>query len=814
MSLNTFPLSFIKKHSSTLLLDKIPAYQAFKGNWTYHIDRAFIDAVLENEDVDISGNPLIHPVSKENFKNNIVNQLRNGTLIVNWKPASHEIPYGRVYSGRFEKGVSNGNIATMCKAIKNSYYKRLGWTDFDFKKCHPTLICEMIRLFDFPIDVTPIKHYIDNFDTLWPVLSEKYSADHNLPLGKDDIKKLFNSVIYGGGFSTWKEEIETDNPKYNYKGRPVNDIDTDLYLDFEACIKQFRLLVIRQNPALMDIISNAEKNSKKTQYEKESCFMSYYLQIFENHCLYQAYKFFVDKGWIEAKKADLCYDGFTAKVLSTAPDISIMLRDVNSHLLQTTGIAMQVTDKAFEGYIQKLVDVPMPTVSKDDGLNNNDPEYLDWKIQFETEWCKITNTASFLRIYSVNGEFKGFVFHDKKKLITAYEHLSYMKIINGKPVKTKFINEWLADSRMLSYENVGIYPPPLVAPDGVFNMWRSSPYEAIPFDENDITYDNDAVNLFLNHVMTMVNNDKIIYDWVNYFFAHSLQKPAIKPEHMITFIGLEGTGKSIMLDIFGKLYGDAKVFSTSSPERDVWGQFNSIMLHTFLLILNETDKGNSFGAEGKIKTLITEYSMTINQKGKDVIETTSYHRVIQTTNNVDPNKTSTDDRRNVIIRCYDGLKGNTEYFNKLGTTFCNKNALRSLYWYYKKLDISNWNFRLVPRTTYHKTIIEHTKDPIIEFLEAFTLKNNYKLNVSVNGKDLLKEFRQWRDDTGYKFGESFNEGSLLKKIKLSGGLPDGCVVRGKRTETGYIQVFDIELLKKYFNIGTFIQNENGIYEEV
>jgi phage/plasmid-associated DNA primase len=72
------------------------------------------------------------------------------------------------------------------------------------------------------------------------------------------------------------------------------------------------------------------------------------------------------------------------------------------------------------------------------------------------------------------------------------------------------------------------------------------------------------------------------------------------------------------------------------------------MANTFLVILSETDKRNSYGADGKIKGLITDAPLVINPKGKDAFEIISYHRVVQLTNSADPVKTSKDDRRNWI----------------------------------------------------------------------------------------------------------------------------------------------------------------------
>ena len=61
--------------------------------------------------------------------------------------------------------------------------------------------------------------------------------------------------------------------------------------------------------------------------------------------------------------------------------------------------------------------------------------------------------------------------------------------------------------------------------------------------------------------------------------------------------------------------GEEKVFESSQPERDVWGDFNSKMANTFLVNLNELSKKETINCEGRIKALITDPSLTINDKG-------------------------------------------------------------------------------------------------------------------------------------------------------------------------------------------------------
>ena len=454
-----------------------------------------------------------------------------------------------------------------------------------------------------------------------------------------------------------------------------------------------------------------------------------------------------------------------------------------------------------------------PSDSSDGG------EYETWKVKFEKEWCKIKNTATFMRTYCEHGVFKRYVFQDKNKLIVAYENECYMKTFeNGKERRVQFIKEWLEDPKQLCYEDAGVYPPPLKCPDTVFNMWTPSPYESQPFASaqiyDDSEYDKDAVTKFINHMNIICCRNEDQTNWMKSWFAHSIQRPSEKPEHALNLIGEQGIGKSTIPNTFSKLYGPGKILETQTPERDCWGSFNSAMTNAYMVVLSETDKRNAFGAEGKIKALITDYPMWINPKGKDQFEINSYHRIIQLTNNADPTKTSQGDRRNWILRCSDELKGNDQYFIDLTAALARPNALRSLYWYFKTFDISGWNFRKVPRTIYHDTIIENTRNPILIFMESFTLNHTNSETCVMSGRDLLTEFKAWRDSTGYKFDDNMNEGVLLKKIKTECNLPEGAIERGLRTKHGYNQMINIILLKKHLKLDHLYKNANGDFIEM
>lgn len=829
-------MNFLKRNSWTIDLAKVPSYVEWNGDWKYSIDREIIRLILECEELDEYGNPKITEIMKTNFKNNIVDKLRNGVLHIEWSARYGGL--GRRYSAKDPADInpfsSAGNLGVHSKYIKNTIFHYQGWVDYDMVKGHPTLLLNMARHTKLTGGLPFVERFVNEFDNgLADELIQHYSVEGEQPLTKEEIKDLHNRTIYGGGHSKWVEKIEKGDTKKGKLPKACNHSPHPKYNEFHTDIQRVINLVYESNPALVEKVCGT---GELELYRKKNRTMSYFCGILENECLKHAYKYGIENGLFKPRSIDLCFDGFTAPPPPPYTDMDFHINGMNDYILEKTGFSIRMKVKGFEKVIQSIIDArraiveatAVPTIElqvvaqNENGeivsavaSTNNDPEYIAWKTKFEKEWCKIKNTATFMRQYYENGEFKKFVFQDKKKLVVAYENECYTKTLdNGKDKKIVYITEWLGDPNMLCYEDAGVYPPPLVCPPTTFNMWRPSPYEAQPFTgTDDPEIDRDAVERFIKHINIICGRNEEQTNWLCSWFAHSLQKPCEKPEHALNLIGNQGIGKSTILNTFSKLYGAGKTLETQTPERDCWGSFNSPMVSAFLVILSETDKRNSYGAEGKVKALITDYPMWINPKGKDQFEIISYHRVVQLTNTADPTKTSKDDRRNWILRCNDELKGNDTYFTELNEALARPNALRSIYWSFKIFDISNWNFRKVPKTKYHETIIEHSKNPIGIFLEAFTLQRIQLDECIITGTELLQEFRMWRDATGYKFEDTMNEGVLLKKLKIELNLPDGAIVAGKRTNKGFKQTFNIKLLKQYFKLGCLLLKADGEFEE-
>jgi len=852
-------------------LAKLPTYVEFNGDWETPVDKVICDMILESDD------PRLTPAMKTNFKKLADLVTPAGTLKHKYNPRLGKL--GRRYPEQpseqmYQNGeyVPNplfgrywGNLTIQAGLIKNTIFTFQGWVDYDQVKGHPTILYEVAMKGGHRLPA--YENYLreGGFEEWCNELIPYYSADGEEPLTPKDIKDLVNKTIYGGGHRGWCKEITHDGlpdhelEKLAQKGKEPREMKNQdrphpLYQRLLKDTVMITHMLYVSNPDLVaKIRGNLEDDTANDFSKLRNRFVSYYCGIIENHLTTLAYKYACENGLCPKRGVDWGYDGFTAPAPPPHSDMDFHIAGMNDFVREKSGFELVrfvmkpiPSDKRLDAVIQQRLNyaVAVPVVGElindavvinepANGLpqegqpvNPDDAPYLLWKQNFENVegWTKIKNISCFLRVYkNEDGSFNKFVYLKEGDLRTAYNHECYTTTDeNGKTKKIKMIAKWLDDPTMACKDDIDNYPPPLVCPANVFNIWSPFPFESegfahMPYVSEDqmgpdgqplIIYppdfDLEAVELWLAHLRIMCNNDDEVGTYLTNWIAHSIQHPAVKPECAITMTSEEGSGKNIIINGLADLYGHSKKLETSSPETCIWGAHNAPMANAYFVVLSEVDKRNAKGADGKIKALITDRTAMINPKGKDQFAVKSFHRIFLITNSADPTKTSKKDRRNLIIRCSDEKIGDRDYFNNLTAALARPHAMRSIFWLFKVRDLAGWNFRDIPRTDYHDIIIEGNRPPLEIFMEAFTWDNIQEPYVELLGNEMLQTFRVWREGSGHSFDDKISVESLIKRLLTEIKLLPDTIVKLPRSSAGIRRRYDIQLLKQRFGIG-FLQ---------
>lgn len=757
---------------------KVPAYSAFKKSFTIDIDYELLQLIsrMENEYITKDRLKLLYPLI------NAIDKHTN-TLKVSYY---HPFNLGRFYP---TNSLSPINVS---RHIKHTLFSYMDWIDLDMVRGHPSIIFSIAK--NNNLHLPTFEKYLTNKDDVIAELLEHYQSENDSLTGKD-IKDIFNISIYGGGHSTWEKQMANDNKEIGTS--EIHHIEREF-------VKECRIVmdwVYVNNNAILEKVKGDETN----EYKLKCKVMAYFCGTIENEILHLAYKFLCDRSVIKNDKVLLEYDGlcFPDPKMDNFDEI---LTELNYTIREKTKINVKMINKKYEGeYVHddiinlrdnasELTDIENETTSVQTEISTDENE-IDFDLdsisdRFELKHCKIINKGIFIK--QLNNDN---IVMSKQHMKMSYENMTYEKLVKGKIINCNFINDWLVNNpKQRCYEDLDVYPNNDKCPSNVFNMWRK-------FDMELVTeYEHKQVELdfMLNHLKIICNNEEEVYQYFIKWIAQMIQFPETK-SNCPTFISKEGAGKGTIMRLFEKMLGSSKVFETTNPSRDVWGDFNGRMTNTFLINLNELSKKETIESEGKIKGLITDPRMTINNKGTNQYDIQSFHRFMITTNGEEPINTTKDDRRKWIVRCSDELIGDKEYFNTSYKYLDDINVIKTCFEYFKSIpDMINFNKLELPKTEYQSQLQEYAVCPIENWLKDFTYTNQDKEFIELDSVSILEQFNEWKLQNDIEYTcNSLKLMVRLNRLKING-------VEKHKTKNCNLTRFNIPLMKIHFGIGCLL----------
>ena len=652
---------------------------------------------------------------------------------------------GRLFSG--------GSLQGMPSMIRGLLMRNGIGTDIDMANAHQVILRYICKLHN--IQCPELEYYINH---------------------RDECLKKFESREIGK--IVYLTALNKDTPNRE-KNLPVEFKKYDL----EIKKIQKQLVKIKEYTELVCSVPEDKP------YNKLGSAVNRILCYYENIILQHAIHVINSKG-IEI--AILMFDGLM--IYGDYYKNKELLEDITHYVeKQMNGLNMKWTYKEHN----TVLNVPddFEYVEKSYKTNKEERTFESVANEFEKNHLKIINKSLYVKHDNNN-----IIFITQPQLKMSYSHLSYdVPVFNENGIFTKmttlpFINKWIGHTHDIRLkDDVDIYPNSKDCPDNIFNLWRPFAMEILT---EPYTKKIDELNFILNHIKILCNHEEIVYDYFIKWIAQMIQYPHIKTI-MPTFISGEGSGKGTLFKLFEKMLGNEKVFETTNPSRDVWGDFNGMMCNCFLVNLNELSKKDTLEAEGKIKGLITDNTLAINQKGVPQYKIKSYHRFITTTNKEEPLNSSNGDRRNLIIRSSDEKKGDYVYFETIHKYLEDMNVIRTCYDYFKGIEgMDKFKDISIPKTEYHTNLKELSKSPIEQWLESFTREHINDDVVELLGTEIYELFKQWCCVNGIKYEiNALKLGVKLTNMKING------ISKGRHTNKGHSKLFNINQLKTTFKLG-------------
>ena len=624
------------------------------------------------------------------------------------------------------------------------------YIDLDLVNCHPTILYQFSK--NKNLKKPFLEKYVNN-----PKGIRLEVAEHH-KVSKDTAKQLMIRLMFGGSYDSWIKDNNLDENKLPF----INGLSDEMSDLIE--------LVYSNNPQIEKDVLKHDPKKWTTINEKKRGVMAFWCQSLERqiqeHCIQSL--------GIRIEDVVPCQDGFMILKKHFSPDI---VDKLNKAVLDQFHLELEWVVKPFDEKInirrvksikdQREIDKEAKEELKNRLQKENDELLAEQTLLFEETHCKIENTGTY-----VKKDGNKNIIYSESQLRSCYKHIQCGYTNSGVPIC--FIDRWICcNNDIRTYKDIGMYPSN--CPDNIYNLWTpftmelKNYYEEIP----------EAIDIFKQHVSILCNHEKEMVDYVIHWIAHAIQYPEEKST-MITFISSQGAGKNTLMKFLKQMLGKEKYFETTDPSRDVWGSFNGAIAEKYIVMLNELSALDLKNAEGKIKGLITDDTMTINQKGVPQYEVQSYHKFICSTNNKEAIKPSKDDRRNCLIECSDELcnEGKTEeeqernfqYMTTIEKHIKNEDSIKTIYEWLKSIEgLQGFGFKRAPKTAFHMEQTQLSMDPIEVWIRSWIVERNQGDVIVKQTGELFKIFSSWVTDnfSDYKI-TSLQFGVRLSRLKIKG----------------------------------------------
>ena len=264
--------------------------------------------------------------------------------------------------------------------------------------------------------------------------------------------------------------------------------------------------------------------------------------------------------------------------------------------------------------------------------------YTKMKTEFEETHFRIEQPLLF-GIESIENNKKTYYLYNKADFMTLCEIYEYTD--EKTDIERPFFKVWNKDKDKRTYKRIIFDPSTIDNIDQQYNMFNGFNYNETINNEN---YDNEGLELFLNHLKLLCNHEEESTNYLINYIADLFQNPHILPGIAVVMCGIEGTGKDIIIDYIQNILGQDYVTKTGKFN-SLFGNFNSALKNKLVIRLNEVSGKDGYGMKEELKDFITETDITINEKGLKPYTIHNYARLFMFSNNENPIEITDQSRR-------------------------------------------------------------------------------------------------------------------------------------------------------------------------
>jgi len=629
-----------------------------------------------------------------------------------------EVPYFKVLEMGRSYATKSCSLQNFKKKIRhtlcNTGDMRIGdKMDIDIVNCHPVLMSQYCKKNNINCDI--LDDYIHYREDR---LKELMTA---CQICREDAKLFVIKLMYLSKLSDACINIGIATPPPPY------------FDELAEHFQKISQIIVGLNP---DIYNKVKKSRKKEHTNKAASCVSYVIQIIEDDIIMKTMSFFKSYGFIVET---LCFDG----VIISCPNGQGFMSDSSPPLLGMLSteieelttykvrfekkpmediIDLQPEEYDFSDYDFEHINIYNQLYCSQLKGDCSDETYALRKTYIEHFLCKIQcpDTCFIFQ----NGDLKP-TGDDSKKGEKHYMYPEphiysaiscsnlFKPIMSGKfdknGVEKPFWDEWIKDPAQRCYRKYDFIPynRDYKPPEDVFNLFMG--FNPIIYDlddeGNEIKYDDltdeekekddKILKIWFDLTLSLCGDNREEAPFFHYYIANIFQHPEKSPPICIIFKGKQGTGKNMVLDVIGNMIGQDHYITSSNP-KDFFGEHAEGFYRKLLANINEAEGKDTFDFEGKIKSFITEDTITVNPKFVRPTTVMNFANLVITTNKPCPipiDVRSVDRRMTVYENSDRFLKYNSSSWTKIYQHFRKPLFMKALYRYYMHLDISKVDWR-------------------------------------------------------------------------------------------------------------------------
>jgi len=253
---------------------------------------------------------------------------------------------------------------------------------------------------------------------------------------------------------------------------------------------------------------------------------------------------------------------------------------------------------------------------------------------------------------------------------------------------SEVIRQFFIDPQTHLYDRLAFSPLP--QPSNVLNLWRSPRLRPKRGDWK----------LIRKHLFEVIcDGNRRNFSYLIQYLAHMLHHPAIKPGVMIVLLGGQGTGKGALFELLARIWTHS-VLRVSDIEQ-ITGRFNAALANAYVVCMDEALFVGDRKSQDKMKSLITEPVISIEQKHQPQHTIESYHRYFAASNHDHFAQIENDDRRYFILPVSSAYQQNNKYFSELFRAIASDSAIEAVMHVLANINLRDFNPRSAPKTSAH-----------------------------------------------------------------------------------------------------------------